>query len=239
MLTTESLFEGRIRIRQKKKGYRFTLDAAILADHVFLRKNQTVVDLGTGCGILPIILAYRFPTVRLFGIEIQKDLAELAVTNVELNAMTDRITIVTADMRDCSIPLEPQTADVVLSNPPYCKAEAGRVSPNMERTLARHEIMASLSDVLSTARRLLKPSGRVSLIYAAGRLVDLASQMRAFGLEPKRLRMIHSTEKRQAELVYVEGAKNGNPGVTVLPPLIVHRPEGGFTEEIEKMMIHR
>lgn len=239
MLTTESLFQGRIRIRQKKKGYRFSIDAAILAHHVSLRKNETVVDLGTGCGILPIILAYRFPTARLFGIEIQKDLAELAVTNAGLNSMTDRITIVTGDMRDCSIPVEPETADVVLSNPPYCKAQAGRVSPDMERTLARHEITASLSDVLSTARRLLKPSGRVSLIFTAGRFVDLVSQMRVFGLEPKRLRMIHSTEKKQAELVYVEGAKNGRPGVKVLPPLIVHGPGGGFTEEVEKMMIDR
>jgi len=236
MLRTESLFQGRIRIRQKKKGYRFSIDAAILAHHVFLRKNETVVDLGTGCGILPIILAYRFPTARLFGIEIQKDLAELAVTNAGLNSMTDRITIVAGDMRDCSISLEPETADVVLSNPPYCKAQAGRVSPDMERTLARHEITASLSDVLSTARRLLKPSGRVSLIFAAGRFVDLVSQMRAFGLEPKRLRMIHSAEASQAELVYVEGAKNGRPGVKVLPPLTVHGPGGGFTEEVEKMV---
>ncbi|MBN1840979.1 MAG: tRNA1(Val) (adenine(37)-N6)-methyltransferase [Deltaproteobacteria bacterium] len=236
MITTESLFRGRLKIRQRKKGYRFSVDTAILAHHVDLKDTDTAVDLGAGCGIISIILAHRVPSAHLYGIEIQRDLAELAAANVRLNDMEDRITIVHQDMRNFRSYLRPGGADVVFSNPPYRRFLAGRVCPDRERAVARHEITVSLSDVISVAGKLLRPSGRLFVIYPAERATDLITQMRAFKLEPKRLRLVHSREHSEAELVLAEGSKHGKPGVKVSPPLVVHKRDGSYTDEVKKMI---
>jgi tRNA1Val (adenine37-N6)-methyltransferase len=191
------------------------------------------VDLGTGCGIIPIILAYRSSSAHLYGIEIQKDLADLASRNVRLNRMEDRITIVCGDMKDFSSYLEPGMADVVFSNPPYRKVLSGRINPDPERAVARHEIKGTLSHVVSVAEKLLRPSGRLVVIYPAERIADLLLQMRAFRLEPKRLRLVHPRQDSDAELVLAEGRKQGRPGVKVVPPLIVHKQDGGYTDEVK------
>jgi tRNA1Val (adenine37-N6)-methyltransferase len=236
MMTTETLFAGGLRIRQKKKGYRFSIDAAILAHHVCLKAPCVAVDLGTGCGIVSLLLASRFPSAQFYGIEIQRDLAELAEQNVRLNDMEDRITIFHGDMKDFRSYLKPQVADVVFSNPPYRKIESGRLSPDPERALAKHEIKASLSDVLSTGEKLLKASGRLVVIYPADRAADVVTQMRAFRLEAKGLRFVHPREDSDAELVLAEGMKDGNPGLKISPPLIVARRDGGYTEEVRAML---
>jgi tRNA1Val (adenine37-N6)-methyltransferase len=236
MTTTETIFQGHLKILQKKKGYRFSIDAAILAHHVTLEKASVAVDLGTGCGVIPLILAGRFPLVHIYGIEIQKDLARLAETNVQINNMADRVTIICGDMKDATAFVGSEKTDVVFSNPPYGRLRSGRLSPNGERAKARHEITASLADVMSSAERLLRPSGRLILIYAAGRTADLITQMRAFKLEPKKLRWIHAKKDSPAELVLVEGTKHGGSGVTVAPPLVLHEEDGSFTTEVKKMV---
>jgi tRNA1Val (adenine37-N6)-methyltransferase len=236
MITTETLFQGGLRVRQKKQGYRFSIDAGILANHVSLREGSVGVDLGTGCGIIPLILAHRFPSAQIYGIEIQKDLADLAKTNVRLNHMEDRITILHGDIKDFKSLLEPGVADMGFSNPPYRKLHSGRLSPDRERAVARHEIKASLSDVMFVAEGLLKPSGRVVIIYSAERVADLIAQMRAFRLEPKRLRLVHSKQDSEAELILVEGLKHGQHGVKVAPPLVVHNADGSFTDEVQNMI---
>ena len=236
MTTTETVFQGNLRIRQKKKGYRFSLDAAILAHHVSLEKATVAVDLGTGCGIIPLILAKRFPLVHIYGIEIQKDLAELATTNVQINKMADQITIICGDMKDATAIIGSEKADMVISNPPYGKLRSGRLSPNGERAKARHEITASLTDVIYSAERLLKMSGKLFMIYASQRTTDLITQMHAFKLEPKKLRWVHSKAKKPAELVLVEGTKHGGSGMTVVPPLFLHEEDGSFTAEVKNMV---
>jgi tRNA1Val (adenine37-N6)-methyltransferase len=236
MTTTQSLFQGHLKILQKQEGYRFSIDAVILAHHIVLKDMDVAVDLGTGCGIIPLIVAHRNPSVRLYGIEIQKELADLASRNVRLNHMEDRITIVHGDIKHFNTHLEPEGADVVFSNPPYRKLLSGRVSPDPERAVARHEIRASLADVISVAGKLLKPSGRLFVIYPAERTADLITQMRAFKLEPKRLRLVHSREDSDAELIVAEGLKHGKPGVAVVPCLIVHKGDGSYTYEVSQMM---
>jgi len=236
MITTESLFRGRLKIRQRKKGYRFSIDTAILAHHVDLKGTDTAVDLGAGCGIISIILAHRVPSAHLYGIEIQRDLAELAAANVRLNGMEDRITIVHGDMKHFRSYLRPGGADVVFTNPPYRRFLSGRVCPDRERAVARHEITVSLSDVISVAGKLLRPSGRLFVIYPAERATDLITQMRAFKLEPKRLRLVHSREDSEAELILAEGSKHGKPGVKVSPPLVVHKRDGSYTDEVKEMI---
>jgi tRNA1Val (adenine37-N6)-methyltransferase len=236
VMAPESLFHGRVKILQKAKGYRFSIDAVILGHHIPLKDMQLGVDLGTGCGIIPLILAHRSSSARLYGVEIQKDLADLASRNVRLNHMEDRITIVHGDMRDFRAYLEPGVVDVVFSNPPYRKVLSGRINPDSERAVARHEIKGTLSDVVSVAEKLLRPSGRLWVIYPAERIADLLAQMRAFRLEPKRLRLVHSRLNLDAELVLAEGRKQGRPGLKVVPPLVVHKEDGGYTEEIKEMI---
>jgi len=236
MTTMDSLFHGQLKIIQKKKGYRFSIDAGILAHHVHLRATDIAVDLGTGCGIIPLILSLQTPSAHIYGIEIQKDLAELALRNVQLNHMEDRITIVHGDMKDFKSYLTPGTVDVVFSNPPYRKVRSGRINPEPERAVARHEIKACLSDVVSVAQGLLKPSGRFVVIYPAERVVDLLGCMRASKLEPKRLRLIYSKSCTEAILAISEGIKYGNPGLRVDPPLIIYKADGGYTDEVKQMI---
>jgi tRNA1Val (adenine37-N6)-methyltransferase len=234
--TTDSLFQGRLKILQKEKGYRFSVDAPILAHHISLKDARTAVDLGTGCGIVAIIVAYRNPLVRLYGIEIQKELAELASRNVQLNRMQDRITIIHADMKDAQSVLEPGVIDAVFSNPPYRKLQSGRINPDPERAVARHEIKACLCDVTSVAEKLLRPSGRLIVIYPAERTTDLVVRMRACKLEPKRLRLVHARRDSDAELILAEAVKYAKPGLNVSPPLIVYKTDGSYTDEFKEII---
>ena len=234
--TTDSLFQGRLKVIQRKKGYRFSVDAAILAHHIRLRPTDIAVDLGTGCGIIPLILSLQTPSAHIYGIEIQKDLAELASRNVRENHKEGSITIIHGDMKDFRSDLTPGTVDVVFSNPPYRKLLSGRINPDAERAVARHEIKASLSDVVSVAENLLKPSGRFVVVYSAERAIDLIVNMRTFKLEPKRLRLIHPKQGSQAILAVVEGIKYGNPGLEVDSPLIIYESEGRYSDEAKKAM---
>jgi tRNA1Val (adenine37-N6)-methyltransferase len=235
-MTTDSLFRGRLKIIQKKKGYRFSIDTLILAHHIRLRDREIAVDLGTGCGIIPLILSLQTPSAHIYGIEIQKDLAGLASRNVRLNHMEGKITIVHGDMKGFKSYLTPGTVDVVFSNPPYRKVFSGRLNPEAERAVARHEIKASLSDVVSVAEGLLKRSGRLVVIYPAERVIDLVVRMRASRLEPKRFRLIHHKQWSGAILAIAEGVKYGNPGLEVDPPMIIYKPGGGYTDEMKKIM---
>ena len=236
MTTTDSLFQDRLKVIQKKKGYRFSVDAAILAHHIRLRPTDIAVDLGTGCGIIPLILSLQTPSAHIYGIEIQTDLAELASRNVRENHMEGSITIIHEDMKDFRSYLTPGTADVVFSNPPYRRLLSGRINPDAERAVARHEIKASLSDVVSVAENLLKPSGRFVVVYSAERAIDLIVNMRTFKLEPKRLRLIHPKQGSEAILAVVEGIKYGNPGLEVDSPLIIYESEGRYSDEAKKAM---
>jgi len=236
MTTEETIFQGHLRILQKKKGYRFSIDAPILAQGICLEKASKAIDLGTGCGVVALILALRFPGVHIYGIEIQKGLAELAEKNVRLNKMEDRITIIHGDMKDAPFLVGTEEADMVFSNPPYGRLETGRVSPNGERATARHEIKVSLADVMFSAERLLRPLGRLVLIYPAARMADLITQMRAFRLEPKMLQMIHPKAGLLAERVLIEGVKHGRPGVRVLSPLVIHNADGSYTEAAKQII---
>jgi tRNA1Val (adenine37-N6)-methyltransferase len=234
--TMDSLLQGRLKILQKKKGFRFSIDAAILAHHVRLKGPSVAVDLGTGCGIIPLILALKAPSAHIHGIEIQNDLAELARRNVQLNCMEDCITIVTADMKDFRSYLTPGTVDVVFSNPPYRKLLSGRINPDPEKAVARHEIKASVSDVLAAADGLLRPAGRLVVVYPAARLVDLVTQMRGRKLEPKQLRMVHSRESSEAVLAVVEAVKGGSPALKVEAPLVIYGSDEEYTEEVREMI---
>jgi tRNA1Val (adenine37-N6)-methyltransferase len=236
-LTTDTFLDGHIQVKQSRQGYRFSIDAAIVAGHAKPRPNDKTIDLGTGCGIIPLILAYRYPDIKVFGIEVQEELAEIAALNVEENGLKDRVTILCRDMKSLKHHMTSGPADLVVSNPPYRKTESGRINPDNQRAIARHEIKITLSDVVNTASRMLNISGRFVTVYPAERMTDLLTQMRSEDIEPKFLRMIHSGKDTEAKLVLVEGTRGGGPGIKVGLPLIIYRKDGSYTDEVEKMFM--
>ena len=234
-VTQDSFFDGRLRLKQHRHGYRYSIDAVILAGAVHPKPGETVVDLGTGCGIIPLILAFRRPGVRIWGVELQAALFALAEENVRENDMASRVKVVCADMRDIRPERVGGPVDMVVSNPPYRRGRSGRVNPDRQRALARHEIAITLPEVVRAAGKLLKTGGRFTVIYAAGRIAELLSHMRAERIEPKRLRNIHSSDGQDARLVLVEGVRDGGPGMVVSPSLIVFDGDGQYTDEMQAM----
>ena len=233
--TTDTFFGGKLRINQEAAGYRFSIDAVLLAHHVRPRAGEKLLDLGTGCGIIPLILAYRNPEITAIGIEIQHELADLAISNVNANHMRNRIAVLQLDMRNLKPVMIDGPADVVVCNPPYRSPNSGRLNPDTQRAIARHELKVSLIDVLETAHRVLRTSGRFLTIYPAQRIAELLFQMHLAGIEPKFMRTIHSRLEEKAKLILVGGTKGAQTGMTIGPPLIIYAEEGRYSEEVRQM----
>ncbi len=235
--TPDTFFNGRIKVKQDRSGYRFSIDSILLACHARPRPGDKILDLGTGCGIIPLILAYREPNLKIFGIEVQKELADIAVSNVKENRMGGIITILCKDMKELKNDMISVPVDLVVSNPPYRKAESGRINPDLQRAVARHEIKATLDDVITTVRRVLRTAGRFVTIYSAERIIDLMTSMRSAHIEPKFLRTIHSGWNTEAKLIILEGIKGARPGLKIGPPLVIYAKEGAYTKEVEEMFL--
>lgn len=234
-LSADTFFNGRVRIKQSRSGYRYSIDAVLLAAFARVKPNDTVVDLGTGCGIIPILLAHRHPTLRIYGIEIQKALADLAMLNVKENGMAGQIHILWGDMKRLGPERTPQSVDLIISNPPYRKVGSGRMNPNHERATARHEITVTLVEVAQTALGMLGKTGRVAMIYPAVRAVDVIRALQEHSVEPKYLRTVHSSADSEAKLILIEGVKGGRPGITIMSPLIIYESDGRYTDEVQQM----
>ena len=233
--TEDTFFNGRIKVFQHREGYRFSIDAVLLAAFSAPEAKDRIVDLGTGCGIIPLILGLRHPAVSITGIEVQTELAELAAQNVESNGLTERISIVCADMRSLSIQAVSGPVDLVISNPPYRKGRSGRVNPHPQRAVARHEILATLQDVAAAAARLLGIGGRFAIVYPAERITDLLTTLRSAGIEPKHIQTVHAKSHDPARLVLVSGIKAGGPGAAVREPLVIFQPDGTYTDRVQAM----
>ena len=233
----DSFMGGHLRIRQSRAGYRFSIDAPILAFHaVPYKPGERILDLGTGCGILSLITALRYPHARIVGVEIQAELAALARINVEDNGFESRIAVVEGDMLRMRADALGPPVDMVMSNPPYRKPHSGRVNPQSQRALARHEIAISLEGLIGTMRRFLKTGGRGWLVYPVERLAELMSGMRAHHLEPKYLRMIHSRRDAEAKRCLLKVVKAARPGLATGPPLVIYDEAGAYTAEVAAML---
>ncbi len=234
-LTSDTFFAGAVRLKQQRKGYRFSIDAVLLAAHAQLRKGEKVLDLGSGCGIIPLLLAFRHPDITVYGVEIQPELAEIARNNIRENKMEDRVHIFQADMKKPDLQKISGPADLVISNPPYRKISSGRLNPRSQQAIARHEIMAGLADVTGAARRILQISGRFLIIYPAERMAELLSQMQAADLEPKWLRPVYSRRHSEAKLLIAEGIRGGKPGMKIRSPLLIYEKDGSYTPEVKQI----
>ncbi|CAB1064421.1 tRNA (adenine37-N(6))-methyltransferase TrmN6 (EC [Olavius sp. associated proteobacterium Delta 1] len=236
--TTDSFFDGKIRVMQNRRGYRFSIDAVLLAYHAAPRTRDKVLDLGTGCGIISLIMACRRSDLRIYAVEVQTELADLTAANVHQNQLQDRIDVLRMDMKILTPQMTSGPCDLIVSNPPYHRSGSGRINPDAQRAIARHEIKASLVDVLQTTRRMLRTAGRFVTIFTAERTADILSQMRNEQIEPKSLRMVHSNRVADARLILIEGVKGGRPGLKVAPPLIVYDDKGDYTAEVQQMFEH-
>lgn len=231
--TLDELRLGGLKIIQARAGYRFSIDPILLCGFVDLQGVETAVDLGTGSGVIPLILARTSVIDRIVGVELQPGLADRARRSVALNGLGERVEIIEGDLRSLPRSLEVGSFDLVLSNPPFRRGGSGRIAPNGERAAARHELAGGLSDFLKATALLLRFGGRCCLIYLAERLTDLLVELRRAGLEPKRLRMVQSREGEAPRLVLVEARKGGRPGLAVEPPLLVYAGEGYSAEVLD------
>ena len=216
--TIDDFMDGRLKLIQSKTGYRFSIDAILLSEFVTIKQGDLMVDLGTGCGIIPLVLLLTKPIGYGFGLEIQLDLAHQAARNAVLNGFSDKMGVILGDIRH--LPLAHSWVDVVVCNPPYREKDSGRINPDPQRAIARHEILASTDDILDAARHLLRSKGRLAMIYPATRLVDLMVSMRGYGLEPKRVRIIYPDLQSEAKLALIEASLGGRRGLKILPPIM-------------------
>jgi tRNA1Val (adenine37-N6)-methyltransferase len=234
--TLDTLFDGRLRILQSRRGYRFSLDALLLAHFAGPRGREKVFDLGAGSGVVSLILATFYPDLFVTGIEIQEAMVACARRSARLNGLDRRVQILQRDVRTIAKTLPPAPADLVVCNPPYRGIGSGRVSQECERMIARHEIKGELMDFVHAGAHLLDNKGRMVLIFLAGRTSDLLQSMRSAGIEPKRLRFVHSCPGREAGLVMAEGVKGGRREQKVLPPLILYDRRRHYTAEVAAIL---
>jgi tRNA1Val (adenine37-N6)-methyltransferase len=232
-VTCDTLFNGKLSVCQEAKGYRFSLDAVLLAGLTRIKGQDRIIELGTGCGVIPLVLVHREKTTeKIIGIEIQPELARLAHRNVEDNGLDGRIEIHQVDLRQVSSHFLRESFDLVLANPPYRKPGTGRVNPNRQKAVARHELTATLPDIFGSAHYLLPRGGRVALIYPAARLAHLLDTARGQGFSPKRLRIIYSSPNDSARLVHVECRKGGGEEIRIESPFYIYRENGEYTDSM-------
>ena len=232
--TVDVLFNGKIKVRQPLHGYRFSIDSILLATFTWLKKKEKIADLGTGVGIIPLFLAMRNDGIeQIVGIELQEDLVAAALQNVSMNGFDDLIQVYNEDIRSIDEALLPAKFDVVVSNPPYYQISSGRINPSLPKAIARHEVCCTLEDVLRASSYLLKDGGRFFIVYPATRAITLLHQLRSFGIEPKKLRWVHSRQGEPAKFILAEAHKGGREEVEVLSPLMLYTQSGKYSQEIE------
>jgi tRNA1Val (adenine37-N6)-methyltransferase len=224
-----------IRLFQSKKGYRFSVDALLLEHFISMKARPQAVELGTGSGIISLLLAKRFRDAKIYAVELQKPLAECTAKNVELNKLEARVELIHEDIRNLKKVLGSNKFDCVFSNPPFRKVRSGRLSADSERAIARHEIKISLSDIIDTASYLLKNMGRFYLIYHPLRMIELIGLMQKAGLEPKKMRFVHSRVGEEAKMVLIEAVKGSGKWLKIAPPFYIYDKDGGYTAEMKKV----
>jgi tRNA1Val (adenine37-N6)-methyltransferase len=227
-----------IKIIQKKNGFRYGIDSVLLANFADVRKNERVFDIGTGTGVIPLIIAAKTEASEVVGIEIQERLCETANRNVIMNHLEGRIKIICADVRTFSGRKKQSNLsgfDVVVTNPPYMNKGGGLLNASDEIAAARHEILCSLEDVIITAKQLLAPGGQFAMVHRPSRLVDIITVMRKYDIEPKFIRFVYPNTKKEPNLVLIKGFKNGKAFLKIMKPLFVYNENGKYTNEIENI----
>jgi len=224
-----------IRLFQSKRGYRFSVDALLLEDFIPSARFKKAIELGTGSGIISILLSKRLKDAKITAVEIQPSLAERAERNVRLNGLDERIQILNKDIKELKNIFPPNSFDLAFSNPPFRRVKTGLLSIDDERRIARHEIRMGLNELVDVASYLLKNTGRFFLIYHPFRAAELISLLRQRRLEPKRMRFVHSREGEEAKMVLIEASKGAGIWLKIDPPLYVYKKDKEYTDEMKRI----
>ena len=224
-----------LHIIQSEDGFRFGMDAVILGDFARVRPHEHVIDMGTGTGILPILLSAQREDATFSALELQPQMADMATRSVALNGLSERIRVYAADMRDAAGLLGYQCAHMVVSNPPYGKQGSTLKNATNSVTLAKHEDDAGIDSWVQSCSAVLRNMGRLCMVFPAQRLLELTDAFRNHRIEPKRIRMVYAKVDRAPYLVLLEGMKNAKPGLLWMPPLVVYEADGRETAEIDRI----
>lgn len=231
----DDLMRDGLKLIQNTDIFCFGMDAVLLSTYAKAGKYDRVLDLGTGNGIIPVLMQSKNPGSTYTALEIQENSADLAIRNVELNNLSDRISVVKGDIKEASRLFGEASFNVVTSNPPYMNENHGIVNPDSAKAIARHEILCSLEDVVREAGKCLKSKGKMYMVHRPNRLVDIFDTMRRHHLEPKRMRLVYPYVNKAANMVLIEAVKGGNSQLIVEEPLIVYKEDGNYTDALLKM----
>ena len=225
-----------LKIIQNKDGFCFGIDAVLLSDFAKdIRNNSIVLDLGTGTGIIGILLCAKTKLSKIYGIDIQKDVCDMALRNIQLNNLEDKFEIINTNIKELLNNFEEASFDAIVSNPPYKKDNSGLKNESETKLISRHEITASLEDFVSVSSKLLKSNGSIYMVHRPERLSDLFYLLKKHNLEPKKLRLVQSYQDSKPKLVLVKATKNAKSFLNIEEPLIIYNKDGSYTDEIFKI----
>lgn len=243
-LMTEYLREGErlddlqrdsLMIIQNPSWFCFGMDAVLLSAFTKATKGDRILDLCTGNAVIPLLLSARTQAAHIDGIEIQKDIADMASRSVRYNGLEDRIEIRQADIKDAVDIYNAASFDVVTCNPPYLKEDGGLINPTDHKAIARHELLLTLSDVIKEGARLLVSGGHFFMVHRPFRLAEIISEMVSQSLEPKRMRLVYPYADKEPNMVLIEGVRGGNSGIVVEKPLVIYSDDGTYTDEVREL----
>lgn len=222
-----------LKLIQNKKGFCFGVDAVLLSDYAKgIKKGSTVVDIGTGTGIVAILLCAKTNLKKIYGIELQEEVANIAQRNVELNGLDDKMEVININIKDVFSKLEKNKIDVIVTNPPYKKHDTGVKNLDTRQLISRHEVECTLEDIIKNASLLLKDLGEFYMVHRAERIVDIFVTLRKHKLEPKNIRFVHSKIGEKPNLVLVKAVKCAKEFLKIDKPLVIYGEDGNYTDEI-------
>ena len=223
-----------LHIIQNPEKFCFGMDAVLLSGFVRAKEGETLLDIGTGTGILPLLLSAKTKCAHLTGLEIQEESADMARRSVALNHLEERITIVTGDVKEAGLVFAPASFDCITCNPPYMIGKHGIQNPDAPKAIARHEILCTFEDVAAATEKLLRPGGRFYLVHRPFRLAEILVTLTEHKLEPKRMRLVYPYVDKEPNMVLIEAVRGARSRMTVEPPLILFEEQGKYTQEIRE-----
>ena len=235
-IINDLVYFDNLKIVQNKEYFNFSLDSVLLPNFCCLNKSiKKIMDLCTGTAPIPLILS-TMTDADIIGVEIQKNIYDLAIKSVKINNLNKKIKIINEDVRKIDSYFETDTFDLITCNPPYFRLNENSIlNDNSVKSIARHEININLNDIMKISKKLLKNNGSLCLVHRTDRLIEIIESMKNNNIEPKRIRFIYPKVGKESNLVLIDGHKNGKPGLKILDPLYVHNDDGSYTEEVLKM----
>ena len=233
-MTTMSL-SNRLAIQQTSDGYRYSIEPFLLVNFANLSTGNRLLDIGTGCGVIPLLIKTQIRPKEIVAIEIQKSLYELAIKNISKSGLSDRISVIHGNFIDLVVSAKYKLFDTIISNPPYRKLNTGRINPNHEKAVARHEISIDLNSLITKTSSLLKHRGKFIMVYPLLRLKEVQEKLYFHKLFPSRLRFIHGSREADARIFLIESVKNRQVECVIEPPLFVYNEDGSYSKEMEKI----